>query len=426
MPAQSPSLPHKIVPPFRVHIGTGQGYVNLDGQRHYLGRADKPEALAKYKRLVSEWAANGYRLPVPKADSTIVELAAAYKSHLTQTYRDPEGNPTPRCMKLRTLAETLARVYGETNAKDFGPRQLKAVRQHWIDAGLVRTTINENVRGIIAIFRFGVENEMVDVTIYQTLKAIEPLRRGRGIAKESRKVLPVSMAVVEQTIPHLQPTIRAVVKLQLYTGARPSEILGLRGTDIDMTGDVWTAVLTEHKNAHGDQPRTLFFGPRAQSVLLDRLGKKPIHEFLFSPADTVIQMHAMKAANRVTPLSCGNRPGTNVKAHPKCTPGEHYDTGTYRRCIQRACLAHRIEDWRPHHPVTPCLALVHHLTRDDRVQPENILMRQTFPLRPLLHVPKRRETIQHLPPRSHGRGHGCPFLQRPDFFQRERIAFDGR
>ena len=43
-----------VVPPFRVHKGTGQGYVILDGRRVYLGRADLPEAKQRYARAVAE------------------------------------------------------------------------------------------------------------------------------------------------------------------------------------------------------------------------------------------------------------------------------------------------------------------------------------------------------------------------------------
>jgi len=42
-------------------------------------------------------------------------------------------------------------------------------------------------------------------------------------------------------------------------------------------------------------------------------------------------------ANRTTPLSCGNRPGTNRKRKPKRAAGEQYTTESYRRAIHRAC-----------------------------------------------------------------------------------------
>ena len=40
--------------PFRLHKGTGQAYVQLNGRRHYLGRHG-PEAKERYDRLIGEW-----------------------------------------------------------------------------------------------------------------------------------------------------------------------------------------------------------------------------------------------------------------------------------------------------------------------------------------------------------------------------------
>ena len=49
------------VPPFRIHKGTGQAYVTLDGRRSYLGRADSPEVKQRYDRVINEWLAGGRR-----------------------------------------------------------------------------------------------------------------------------------------------------------------------------------------------------------------------------------------------------------------------------------------------------------------------------------------------------------------------------
>ena len=55
------------------------------------------------------------------------------------------------------------------------------------------------------------------------------------------------------------------------------------------------------------------------------------------PVDSEKKRRAEQHANRTTPLSCGNRPGTNRKRKPKRTAGEKYTTGSYRKAIHRAC-----------------------------------------------------------------------------------------
>ncbi len=42
-------------------------------------------------------------------------------------------------------------------------------------------------------------------------------------------------------------------------------------------------------------------------------------------------------ASRETPLSCGNRPGTNRKRRPNKKPGDCYTTDSYRRAITYGC-----------------------------------------------------------------------------------------
>jgi integrase len=48
-------------------------------------------------------------------------------------------------------------------------------------------------------------------------------------------------------------------------------------------------------------------------------------------------------ADRKTPTSCGNVPGSNCKTRPLRKPGECYTVDSYRRAIRRACEA----------PITP-------------------------------------------------------------------------
>jgi len=56
--------PSKKLPKFRIHKATGQAYVELSGQRFYLGRHDRPEAQQKYHAMVAEWLAAGRQLRV--------------------------------------------------------------------------------------------------------------------------------------------------------------------------------------------------------------------------------------------------------------------------------------------------------------------------------------------------------------------------
>ena len=123
------------------------------------------------------------------------------------------------------------------------------------------------------------------------------------------------------------------------TGARPGELLALRAADleIDERSDIWTYCPQAHKNAYRERERVIYFGPRAQRILQPFLADRPTTAPLFSPRDAEAERRAALSAQRRTPLSCGNRPGTNRRAAPARPPGETYTTDSYRRAIERAC-----------------------------------------------------------------------------------------
>ena len=59
--------------------------------------------------------------------------------------------------------------------------------------------------------------------------------------------------------------------------------------------------------------------------------------YCFRPVDSEAKRRAAQSAARKTPLSCGNKPGSNRVRRPKRQPGERYTTASYRRAITRAC-----------------------------------------------------------------------------------------
>ena len=71
-----------------------------------------------------------------------------------------------------------------------------------------------------------------------------------------------------------------MIDLQLLCGARSGELLKLKTGMLDRSGDVWVAEISDHKTAHHDQSRTLYFGPQSQAILTKYLSADP-NEMLF-------------------------------------------------------------------------------------------------------------------------------------------------
>jgi len=92
----------------------------------------------------------------------------------------------------------------------------------------------------------------------------------------------------------------------------------------------------EHKTEHHSRKRIVFIGPEAQGIL-SRYMSTGGEAFCFSPQEAMSHFWEEKRKKRTTPLSCGNRPGTNRKLCPKKKPRVRYSPDSYRRAIHRAC-----------------------------------------------------------------------------------------
>lgn len=150
---------------------------------------------------------------------------------------------------------------------------------------------------------------------------------------------PVPPHLLDGVMPFLNGPVRAVVELQLLTGARPGELLGLRPTDIEIDEKlgIWTYRPEAHKNAYREKERVIYFGPKAQEIIGPFLTNRPTNAYLFSPAEAEATRREAVSAARKTPLSCGNRPGTNRSDDPMRKAKDHYTTTAYCRSIQYAC-----------------------------------------------------------------------------------------
>jgi len=332
-----PKLPENTVPSYRLHRQSGQAIVTLSNKDILLGPHGTAASRGEYRRRLAEWIVNGRRLPRTGLDLTVTELIAAFKVHAEKYYRHLDGTPTGEVQNFRMALRPLRELYGRTQAHEFGPLALDAVRSQMILRGWRRRTINKSVGRIRAMFRWAAARELLPASIYQALTTLDGLRAGKSAAIESDPVKPVPDEVVNATLPHLSPVVGGMVQLQRLTGARPGEICTMRISDIDRSGTVWTYTPSSHKTAHHGHRRTIFIGPKAQAILGPFMLKIDATSFCFSPADADRDRRTNLHAERKTPLSCGNRPGTNQRRRPKRKPGQKYSVDSYRRAIARAC-----------------------------------------------------------------------------------------
>ena len=317
-------------PSYRLHKPTGQAVVSLNGKDFYLGRFGSPGSRAEYDRLIIEWITNGRRLPTPVSgagsDLTVNELLLAYLA-FADGYYVKRGEPTTEPACIRQTIRPLRQLYGDTIARDFGPLQLKAVRQAMIDSGLCRNEVNKRTGRIVRLVKWAVGEGMIPPSVHHGLQAVSGLRRGRADVRESEPVKPVPEAFVDAIRPHVSRQVWAMVQLQRLSGMRPQEVCMIRTCDMDMSGRVWVFTPQTHKTEHHGRERRIYFGPAAQEILRPWL-RPELTAYVFSPREAMGERQAERRRERRTPLTPSQR-SRKRKAKPKRSPGERYDTRSY-------------------------------------------------------------------------------------------------
>jgi len=325
-------------PKYRHHKASGQAIVTICGQDHYLGPWKSKASHIEYDRLIGEWLSAG-RQSAAASDLTVDELVDRYWTYAEPYYTD--ANHTGQLDGLRAALKIVRRLYGNTPANKFGPIALRTVRDAMIKADWCRTHVNAQIGRVRRMVKWCVSHELLPNDALHGLQAVEGLRYGKSKARETEPVKPVPAPSVNAILPYLSAQLTAMVKLQSITGMRSGELCSLRGCDLDMSSEAsWVYRPSQHKNKHRGHVRIVHLYAGHQNIIRPFLKPDDPSAYLFSPAEAEAARRAKLHAARKqsgTPLSYGNRPGTNRKRKPKKEPGDKYTTASYRRAVAVAC-----------------------------------------------------------------------------------------
>jgi len=336
-------MPKKRKPSYLLHKPSGQARVRIDGHDNYLGEYGTPESRARYDEVIAEWFAKNDN--VTRYTLAVDDLCILYMQHAEQYYRK-NGKPTNEVNAIRSALRSVVNLYGKSPAREFGPKRLKLVRDSMVKADYCRTNINKLVGRIKRMFRWAVENEYVHPEVHTALAAVAGLKRGRTEARESKPVKPVAEGTVSDTLAYLTPTVAAMVRVQLLSGARPGEVCNMRPCDITLgTNGVWCYRPESHKTEHHGKERRIYIGPEGQDVLRPFIDRKP-EEFCFSPAESESERNAERRKRRKSPMT-PSQASRKPKPHRGSPPKDHYTKDSYRRAVVRACRKAGVEPWSP-------------------------------------------------------------------------------
>jgi integrase len=330
MPA---ARPH--VPKYCLHKARGLAYVRNHGKVCYLGKHGSPESKEAYTRFLIGWEASqagAPPLPDPGVDLTVVELCAAYWD-FAQRYYTKNGMPSGWLTHIRLMLRKVRETYGHTPASEFGPRKLKAIRQSLIGAGHSRVYINKLVPIVLRMFKWATAEELLPGNVYQALRSVEGLKKGRTAAHETKPVLPAPDEVVDATLPYLPPVVADMVRFERLTGCRPGEVCMVRPCDVERSGEVWQYRPESHKTEHHGRQRIIYIGPQAQAVLLSYL-LRDAHAHCFQPVESERKRREAMRSRRRTRIQPSQQ--NRRKARPARAPKTAYDRNSYARAVKRA------------------------------------------------------------------------------------------
>lgn len=331
------------LPSYRRH-SSGQARVTINGKDHLLGPYDSDESKEAYGRLIAEYTASGSPHTFGTKANTLKmeDVLYAYLQHAKEYYKQ-----STEYANMKLVLRPMTELYGNLLADDFGPVEYKAIRAWWLaDKSRSRQYVNKQMKRTLRVIKWAVGHGMIPATTHMALKCVEPLRRGRCDARESKRITCVDHELVEATFPFLTKVLADMIRFQLATGCRPGEVCKIKPSMVDRSRDVWEIVLDNHKTSYRDRDRTIYVGPKGQAVLLPYL-LRGHDECCFSPKESEAQRRESQRLARVTPLSCGNRPGTNVARRPRKKPGDSYTAGNYAQAIRYACKRGKLKSWSP-------------------------------------------------------------------------------
>jgi integrase len=319
-----------VRPPPRLREKHGKAFVRwrANGRNYYRSFGDwgSAKALAAHRRFAHEWNA-GARTNQQSETLTVGELAGAWLEWAAAEYRkgDRETSEPGIC---RRAAAKLTTIYGDTPAAEFGPHQLRAVRQSWVDDGLARKTCNALAYRVTRCFGWAVGQSKIPPTVHHALLQVEKLRPGRTAAPDHPKILAVTDEAIAATLAALpsgpacnarSAAIRAMVTVQRLTGMRPQHLCEMRAGNLDRSEGEWVYIppASGNKTHHlGKAPR-FYIGSKAQAAMAPLLVDCPPERLVFG---------YRKAGGR---WHCISR-------------------GSYALSIRLACRAAGVTPWHPH------------------------------------------------------------------------------
>lgn len=249
------------------HKKSGQARVRHRGKDYYLGPWGSEKARKAYADLISRLAGQPDALPEKPASGLLVSEAI----ELWEAGDGPRLAWKERWHFRRAL-ELVAKAAGRVKLAEFGVSHLRQARDLMIGLGWCAKVVNRHVTRVRTAWRWLEEQGHAPRGSWEHLRCL------RGLGKQDHNVRhrpPRRAATWAELVALCRAapvTIRAMLLLGWFTGARPGEICQMRPCDLDRADPgCWLYRPRTHKNAWRGHDRV---------ILLDHVCQKIVAPFL--------------------------------------------------------------------------------------------------------------------------------------------------
>ena len=301
----------------------------------------------------------------PSQIITVGELLDKYFVYAKKTIRSIRSSKEHPDLRFIKRAKQFLGPYHSWPISNFGPDELYDVQNALVEYKYVsgkkkkrytRRGVNDIVNWIRKIWKWGMGRQLITAEQVQGLEEVKSLRMGDTKALDNPKRGRITEEDFWKVVNAVNSVIGDMLQLIWYTAMRPYEVCDMRPFDILIDDpDCWLYIpgrdrtpVGQHKTTRFERVKVIPLTSKCQRILKSRIKDFKSKRYIFSPKEAVQKFLEKKSANRKTPLTCGNRPGTNRKKHPMIKPGKQYDHHALRAACKRGCERTGVEVFVPY------------------------------------------------------------------------------
>lgn len=353
---------------------TARCYLYQDGKRTeiHLGVFGSPEAQELYNQIAAQFYQGDQTIaPVSRQTATMAYLFDNYLTALESKLAtaDDRRRKTERSHCF-TVIRYVMELFADLPLSEFNCSTYRRIRDYFValapkvesveEVGVGGKTwkrpvkkpwsknyVNKLMNYFRQILHWGVAHDLVEYSVVEKLKYVEPLTAPHLTELEPRQDVPDE--VIKATLPYLTTVVRDMVVIQRGNGLRPSEVCNMQVKDIQWENGACCMIKKGKTTWKTGIPLIVFFSQAEVEIIERRIAGKEPEDYLFTPEESERERQEKRKEQRATKRTPRDyadleRARQNPKKFKPC-----YDASSYYRSIQFAInQANKNGDFIPH------------------------------------------------------------------------------